>query len=288
MSEPETHDLPRAPFGPDGPEVSRIGLGGEGILRTFGEEAGAAAVIGTALELGLTYFDSAPAYAGSEAYLGAVWREHPEARARVFQTSKSARRDYQGAKEDLARSLERLGTDHLDLWQVHDVRTMDEVQAIAGPDGALRAFQEARDQGLVRRIGVTGHHDPAVLTACVRDWPVDSVLLPVNPVEGALGGFLSETLPLARARGLAVVGMKALGGGHYVYPQGRVTAELLVRYALSQDVDAVIVGCSLPDHVRTLARIASSFSPIPAEAQAELIAAFKPHAARLAFYRGKM
>lgn len=283
----EAASLPTTTFGPSGPLVSRIGLGGEGILRTFGEEAGAAAVIAAALEQGITYFDSAPAYAGSEAYLGAVWRERPEARARVFQTSKSARRDYAGAKEDLAATLARLGTDHLDLWQIHDVRTMDEVAAIAGPDGALRAFLEARENGLVRHIGVTGHFDPEVLTACVRDWPLDSVLLPVNPVEGALGGFLTETLPLARSRGLAVIGMKAFGGGHFIYPQGRVTAELLLRYALSQDVDVVIVGCRLPDHVRTLGRIAARFAPIPPEAQAELLAAFGPHAARLAFYRGR-
>ena len=275
-----------APFGSSGRVVTRLGLGGEGILRTFGENAGAAAVIEEALAQGITYFDTAPAYAGSESYLGEVWKRLPGARDGIFQTSKSARRSAQGAREDLETTLERLGTDHLDLWQIHDVRDADDIAAIEGPGGALEAFVAAREAGHARLIGVTGHHDPDVLLHCVTTWPLDSVLLPVNPPEAALGGFLDRVLPAARARGMAVIGMKVYGGGHYIFPQGHVTPELLLRFALSQNVDVCVVGCGMPDHVRTAARAARGFAPMPAAAREELAAAFAPHAERMAFYRG--
>lgn len=282
--------LPVSPFGGKGPIVTRLGLGGEGILRTFGEDAGAAAVIEEALASGVTYFDTAPAYAGSEAYLGAAWRRLPGARDRIFQTSKSARRSAEGARDDLENTLRVLGTDHLDLWQIHDVRSMDDVAAIEGPGGALEAFTAARDQGLARFIGVTGHHDPDVLLHCVRHWPLNSVLLPVNVAEACLPGFLDRVAPEARARGMAVVGMKVFGGGRFIFPQGHVTPQLLLRFALSQPapvqpVDVCIVGCSIPDHVRTAARTARGLTPMKPEAREELLAAFRPHAGQLAFYR---
>ncbi len=277
--------IPVIPFGSRGPLVTRLGLGGEGILRTFGEDAGAAAVIEEALASGIVYFDTAPAYAGSEAYLGAAWRRLPGSRERIFQTSKSARRSAAGAREDLTNTLRVLGTDHLDLWQIHDVRTMDDVAAVEGPDGALEAFVAAREQGLTRLIGVTGHHDPNVLLHCVRHWPLDSVLLPVNVAEAALPGFLDRVAPEARARGMAVAGMKVFGGGHFIFPQGHVTPELLLRFALSQPVDVCLAGCAIPDHVRTATRVARGFSPMSPEAQEELLAAFRPHADKLAFYR---
>ncbi len=282
--------MPMAPFGARGPVVTRLGLGGEGILRTFGEDAGAAAVIEEALNSGITYFDTAPAYAGSEAYLGAAWKRLPGARDRIFQTSKSARRGADGARDDLENTLRTLGTDHLDLWQIHDVRTMDDVAAIEGPGGALEAFVAARAQGLTRFIGVTGHHDPEILLHCVRTWPLDSVLMPLNVAEAVLPGFSEQVAAEARARGMAVIGMKVFGGGRFIFPQGHVTPELLLRFALSHPAgghppDVCIVGCSIPDHVRTAVRLARGFSPMPPEAREELLAAFKEHAGQLAFYR---
>ncbi|MFW5734859.1 MAG: aldo/keto reductase, partial [Oceanidesulfovibrio sp.] len=181
--------IAKTTFGAHGPAVTRVGLGGEGVLRTFGLENEAQAVISAALDNGLDYFDTAPAYSGSESYLGAAWRNAPGARETIFHTSKSAQRTAESAREDLARTLKTLGTEYLDLWQIHDVRTMDDVRAIEGPGGSLAAFAEARDKGAVRYIGVTGHHDPRVLTHCVQYWPLDCVLLPVNPLEAVLGGF---------------------------------------------------------------------------------------------------
>jgi aryl-alcohol dehydrogenase-like predicted oxidoreductase len=280
--------LPTTPFTPQGPEVTRIGLGGEGVLRTFGREPEARAVIREALSLGVTYFDTAPAYSGSQAYLGAVWAERPEAREGIFHTSKSAGRSYAEALQDLEGTLKALHTDFLDLWQIHDVRTPDDVRRIEASEGALNAFTRARDEGTVRRIGVTGHHDPDVLLTCLRDWPLDSVLLPANPAEAVIGGFLDRVVREAEDRGMAVIGMKCLGGGQYVQPQRGVTADGLIRYALhATGAHLIIVGCSTPEEVRTLVRAAQQ-GPLPDHERTELERLFTPRAAGLAFYRGRV
>jgi aryl-alcohol dehydrogenase-like predicted oxidoreductase len=105
----------------------RVGLGGEGVLRTTGGQQDALAMLEAAYRNGIRYFDSAPAYAGSEGYLGLFWKEHPERKETAFRTSKSAKRDADGASNDLARTLFRLGRDHLDLWQMQDLRDKDDL-----------------------------------------------------------------------------------------------------------------------------------------------------------------
>ncbi|WP_092120407.1 aldo/keto reductase [Desulfonatronum thiosulfatophilum] len=281
------NEIPKIMFGSADRSVTRIGLGGEGVLRTHGRTDEARVVIRTALEMGIEYFDTAPAYSGSEEYLGSVWKEKPERRDSIFHTSKSAQRTYDGAMRDLRSTLSRLGTDYLDLWQIHDVRDQNDIAQIQSENGALRAFLEAREAGTVRHIGVTGHHDPEVLTRCVNEWPLNSVLLPVNPVEGILGGFLTDTLPAAKKRGMAVVGMKVLGGGHYLFTENGLTPERYLRYALSQPVDVVILGCSSPAEVELLVHVAKDFQPMSADEQKELLDLFRPHAERLAYYRGR-
>jgi len=273
-------------FGKDGPKITSVGLGGEGVLRTYRKTEAARAVIQEAFAQGITYFDSARAYAGSQEYYGTVWSRHPETRKGIFQASKSASRDRDGALADLEDTLTKMGIDRLDLWQIHDVRTETELKVIAGPGGALEAFFEAKASGRVRFIGVTGHHDPVILTKAVTDWPVDSVMMPVNPAEGALAGFFDTTLPAAKEKGIAVIGMKTLGQSLYIQPEAGLTADLLIRYALSQAIDVAIVGCSTPEEVRTLARAGRDPVPMTEEEQKALVEAFRPNARRLAFYRG--
>lgn len=264
----------------------RIGLGGEGVLRTRSLNSQARDVILAAVEHGITYFDSARVYSDSELYYGSVWRELPEKRSEIFQTSKSASRDKKGALEDLEASLSRLGTNYLDLWQIHDVRTKEDIASISAPGGALEAFIEAKASGKVRFIGVTGHHDPDVLTTAIRNWPVDSVMMPVNPVEEILGGFLTSAIPVAKTKGIAVIAMKILGASHYIHPQHGITAGLLIRYALSQDISMAIVGCSTPAEVKTLFESGQNFKPLSDGDKSILLQAFKPYARRLAYYRG--
>ena len=290
MSQPPTA-LPDAALGSTGRRVTRAGLGGEGVLRTRGRAAEARAVIEAAIEAGLTYFDSARAYEDSERYHGAVWARRQALREKVFLTSKSPERDGGGARRQLEESLDRMETDYLDLWQIHDVRTDDDLDELQHPGGAIDTFVRAKELGHVRHIGVTAHHDPRVLLRAIRELPVDTVLLPVNPMEGALGGFLPEVLAEARAKGLGVIGMKALGGaggpggagGGRLVQAGLDPARLLA-YAFAQDVDVVIVGCATPGEVQALAR--ASHAPMAAAEAAAFVEEVRPLAARLAGYRG--
>lgn len=272
-------------LGKTGTKVSVVGLGGEGVLRTYKRYKEAQGVIHEALQQGITYYDCARVYSDSELYYGTVWKDNPELRGSIFQTSKSASRDRDGALNDLSASLQRLGTNYLDLWQIHDVRTEDDFATISRSGGALEAFISAKESGIVKNIGVTGHHDPAILSKAVEQWPVDTVLMPVNPVEGVIGGFLTDTLPKAKAMGVAVIGMKVLGAGHFIAPGLGITAQLLVRYALSCGITLAIVGCSSSQEVQDLSHAADL--PLLSDSEMEKITGlFAPHARELAFYRG--
>ncbi|MBV5330662.1 MAG: aldo/keto reductase, partial [Chlorobium sp.] len=120
-----------------GREISVVGLGGEGVLRTHNRAGEAQSVIHEALHQGISYCDCARVYSDSELYYGEMWKNNPELRKSIFQTSKSASRDRDGALNDLSASLQRLKTDYLDLWQIHDVRTEEDFARISGPGGAL-------------------------------------------------------------------------------------------------------------------------------------------------------
>jgi aryl-alcohol dehydrogenase-like predicted oxidoreductase len=278
--------IPVRSLGRTGRRVTRVGLGGEGILRTHGRGDRARRVIDEAVGQGITYFDSARAYDGSEDYLGRYWGDHAAVRANIFQTSKSASRDAEGARADLSRSLLRLQTDHLDLWQIHDLRSWDEIRELEASGGALDAFLAARREGSVRSIGVTGHHDPGILTYAVEQWPVDTVLLPVNPVEGVLGGFTTSTIPAAQEKGLGIIGMKVLGASNFPAPDAGITPPLLIRYALSHGVTLVIVGCSTPGEVLALATAGRDHMDMEPEEMTRLEEQFRPFAPQLAYYRG--
>ena len=279
--------IPTRLFGKVGPAVTQVGLGGEGTLRTFERSTDAVSVIKEAASQGITYFDSARAYAGSEGYYGEFWREHLIMRSGIFQTSKSAARSKDEARRDLSQTLTNMGLRHLDLWQIHDIRTREDIEKIEGPNGALEAFVEARDAGLVRFVGVTGHYDPEILLHAVKNWPVDAVLLPVNPAEAVLGGFLNEVMAAASDRGQAIIGMKVLGGSHYISTEAGITPELLIRFALSKGITLAIVGCSSPREVQALAGVGREFEPLTPKEETMLVNEFRLHARRLAFYRGR-
>jgi len=278
-------NLPVTTFGRTGPAITRLGLGGEGVLRTFGREHEASAVIEAALDCGVTYCESARAYSGSEAYYGRVLGSRRE---RVFLATKVHERTKRGALASLETSLQALRTDVLDLWQIHDVREFAELDALEAPDGAYAAAVEARERGLVRFIGVTGHHDPAVLRAALERFPFDAVLLPLNPAEGARPDAFERTVvPAARARGMAVIGMKVLARGLLLGPRGAgLDLTEALGYALSADVDTLVIGCDDTAQVRASAAAAAAFEPLGAEARRGLELRVGRYAERLAYYRG--
>jgi len=277
-----TMKIPKRKLGRTGVEVTLLGLGGEGVLRTFGFEREAYALINRALDLGINYFESARAYDGSESYYGRALQER---RSEVFLTSKSHARDKQGALAHLHQSLASMRTDHLDLWQVHDVRTADDIERIFGPQGAIEAFVEARQKGLTRFIGVTGHQDPAVIRACIERFPFDTVLLPVNPAEPAHHSFIDRVIPPAHERQMGIVGMKVYLRGLAARIPGFGGMEPFLRYALSQPVSTVIIGCDDLQQLDANIRFASAFQPMTAEEQQELVRRVAPLARQLMYYK---
>jgi predicted aldo/keto reductase-like oxidoreductase len=275
-------NLPTRALGNTGVEVTIVGLGGEGILRTFDYEDEADELISAALDLGVTYFESARAYSGSESYYGKFLREH---RSRIFLTSKSHARDKKGAISHLETTLRNMRTDHLDLWQVHDMRTREEIEEVFGPGGAIEAFVEAREKGMTRFTGVTGHHDPSILKKCIERFDFDTVLMPVNPAEPHRESFLAEVLPLAVAKNMGIIGMKVYARGLVRRLSHFQSMEPYFRFALSQPVSTVVIGCDNRFQIEENVEFARRFSPMPEDEKAGLIDEVGLHADELMYYK---
>jgi len=273
--------IPKRTLGRTGAEVTRLGLGGEGVLRTVGREDEARAVIEQALESGIGYFESARAYADSEAYYGKVLGAR---RGQIFLTSKSHDRTAAGAAAHLEATLRYLRTDWLDLWQVHDLRTEADLETIFGPGGAIESFDRARREGKVRFVGVTGHQDPVILLRAFDLYDFDTVLLPINPAEPAYLSFIDSVLPEARRRDMGIIGMKVLCRGLALRVPGYEQASPWIRYALSHDVSTLVVGCDDPDQVRQNVAAAED-EPMDEEERRQVEETAGPFARRLMYYK---
>jgi aryl-alcohol dehydrogenase-like predicted oxidoreductase len=271
-------------LGRTGAAVPAVSLGGEGVLRTTGRAREAVPVILEALRLGVRYCDTAPAYQQSQDYYGQAFREAgPAVRDALFLASKTHERTRDRALRLLDESLRRLGTDRLDLWQMHDLRSISEVDMISGKGGALQAAQEAQLDGRVRFVGLTGHHDPAVLLEAMRRFPFDSVLCPINPADGRHRPFLPTVVAEARRRGMGVVGMKVLAAGELAR---EAPVPELLRYAASH-ADTVVVGCTTVAEVRQNMAVAESFTPMPEEERRALEARIAPRARQFDSFKGR-
>jgi aryl-alcohol dehydrogenase-like predicted oxidoreductase len=246
-----------------------VSLGGEGILRTTGRAREAVPVILEALRLGVSYCDTAPAYQQSQDYYGQAFREAgPGARERVFLASKVHERTRDRALRLLDDSLRRLGTDHLDLWQVHDLRELDELEVLFGRGGAMEAVERAKAEGRIRHVGLTGHHDPDVLLEAMRRYSFDTVLCAVNPADPRHAPFVSTVVAEARRQEMGVIGMKVMAAGMLV--RDRVASpEELIRYAATL-TDTAIIGCSSVQEVRQNLGAGDAFVPMAPAARAEL------------------
>jgi predicted aldo/keto reductase-like oxidoreductase len=259
-----------------------LGLGGEGVLRTFGQDKEASALINRALDLGLTYCESARAYSGSEAYYGKALGER---RKEIFLTSKSHSRDKKGALAHLHETLKNMRTDHLDLWQVHDVREEGDISEIFGPGGAIEAFALAKQQGKTRFIGVTGHHDPSIINKCIDQFDFDTVLMPVNPAEQRYKSFIEDVLPLAREKNMGIIGMKVYLRGLASRLPWYTSMAPFLRFALSQPVTNVVIGCDDIAQLEQNVEFAGSFEPMTHVAQQNLIRDVSPFARQLMYYK---
>jgi len=274
--------LPIRPLGRTGEVVTALGLGGEGVLRSFARDEQARAVIEAALEEGITYFDCARAYAGSEQYYGASLGAR---RDDIFLCSKAHDRSFAGALEMLDQTLTNMRTDHLDLWQLHDVRTDEDLDLLDGERGTYAAFERAKQAGKTRYIGVTGHYDPQIMLEAIRRFSFDTVMLPVNPCEATVDSFASTVIPEAVARGMGVIGMKVLGRGLLLGMKEDPPLNDLIDYALSTPLSVAIIGCDDVAQVRAAARAARAFAPMSAEQQRELEKRLSSESKRTLYYR---
>ena len=195
--------------------------GHDSTITTFGaialnwlEQEGADQMVELVLDHGVNHFDVAPTYGDAELKLGPKLRQH---RDEIFLGCKTQDRGYEGARRKLERSLDRLGVDHIDLYQVHGLEYEEELDTITGDDGALRAFREAKEEGLVDHIGLTSHGDPRlVLEAMDRIDDLETVMFPMNPVVAGKDDDEHDyraVLDRANDEGIGTLGIKAFAKG---------------------------------------------------------------------------
>lgn len=301
---PRTADaMPTRNLGKTGFRVGIFSLGGQAAIEKAENDAVAVPLIERALDLGVNYVDTSARYGGearwSERYFGQVL---PKRRGEVFVATKTHDRGRDGSLKLLETSLKLLRTDHVDLWQLHAMSTMDDVEKVTAKGGALEAFREAREQKLVRFLGLSGHTDPAVLAEAIRRFPFDTVLLAVNAADPHHLPFASELLPLAVEKEMGIVGMKVPARGRllagYVPPPleeqrgrakatrtGTLTMAEAMRYVLTLPVSTVIVGCDSIPQLEENVAIAKAFTPLSGAQLAALEAKAAPVAQQSLWFR---
>ena len=260
-------DMLRRPFGRSAETVSALGVGGYH-LGSIGTQREAIRIVHGAIDAGITFMDNAWEYheGESEERMGKALVGR---RDDVFLMSKVCThgRDRKVAMRQLTQTLRRLKTDHLDLWQVHECVYPNDPARHFASGGVIEALVEAKDRGLVRYVGFTGHKAPEIhLEMMSHDFPFDSVQMPLNCFDGTFRSFEQYVLPEARRRGLAVLGMKSMGGEGDAVAKRVVTAEEALRYAMSlAGVTTTITGIDSMRVLRQNARIARDFSPMSAD-----------------------
>jgi aryl-alcohol dehydrogenase-like predicted oxidoreductase len=254
-------------LGQTGKLVSLLGLGGEASVQ--GDQDLAIEIVNKAIDLGVNYIDTSwwyPAGTGqSEQNIGEVMKTR---RDEVFLATKSHNRDYDTVMSNIVDSLNRLNTDHVDLYQLHDVRYPWELDEIFQPTGALKAMEELRIQGVVHNIGITGHYDPAILLQAMNQFPFDTILLPLNAADVWHVPFQQEVLQTAVQKNMGIIAMKVAGKGRILGP-GRLTMEQAMNYVYSFPVSTAIVGISTVSELEEDYRISYEFSDPLSEQEME-------------------
>jgi aryl-alcohol dehydrogenase-like predicted oxidoreductase len=264
--------IPRRPLGKTGVDVSILGIGGShlGDVRDADE---AVKIVHEAIDAGVNFFDNAWEYhdGRSEEVLG---RALDGKRDRVFLMTKVCTH---GRKADVAMtqledSLRRLGTDHLDLWQVHECVYDNDPDLHFAAGGVVEALAKAKQQGKVRFVGFTGHKDPNIHLAMLRhDFPFDTVQMPLNCFDATFRSFEKLVVPEAVKRGIAPIGMKSVTGAGDPVRKGVVTIEEALRYAMSvPGVATTVSGIDALDILHQNLAIARGFTPMPPEAMQAL------------------
>jgi aryl-alcohol dehydrogenase-like predicted oxidoreductase len=265
MGSQNSAEIPLRALGRTSVQVTAIGLGGYH-LGKIKEDREAIRLIQQAVDSGITFMDNAWEYhdGRSEELMGKALAGR---RDQVFLMTKVCThgRDRREALRQLEDSLRRLQTDHLDLWQVHELVYDNDPERHFAAGGVIEALDEARRAGKVRFVGFTGHKSPEIhLKMLGYDYPFDACQMPLNCCDGTFRSFEQRVLPELERRGIAALGMKSLGGGGDMVKAKLVTAEEALRYAMSLPVATVISGIDSVEVLQQNLKVARGFTPMSA------------------------
>ncbi|MFY9855115.1 MAG: aldo/keto reductase [Terracidiphilus sp.] len=299
--------MPTRNLGKTGYKVGIFSLGGQGSLEKPNNFEVAVPILERALDLGVNYIDTSSIYGGperwSEQYVGRVMAHR---RKEAFLATKTIQRTREGSLRMIEKSLELLKTDHIDLWQLHDIGTMTNVDAIFAKGGAMEALLEMQEQKVVRNLGITGHYRPYCLIECIKRYPFDTVLMAINAADPHHYSFSEALLPLAVEKQMGIIGMKVPGRGRILSTwtpppiedqrhmwegmvlaptPGTITMREAMYYALSQPVSTIIIGCDTVAQLEENVQLARGFTPLSESQLAELVKRVEPVSRQSLFFR---
>ena len=260
-------EIPKRAMGKTGVQVSILGMGGFH-LGTVAGQTEVNNMVAKAMDHGVNFFDNAWEYhkGVSEERLGIALKGK---RDKVIVMTKVCTH---GRKKDVAmrmleESLVRLQTDHLDVWQVHEVVYYNDPEKCYAADGVLEALTAAKQQGKVQFVGFTGHKNPSIHLEMLKGgYPFDTVQMPLNPFDYSYRSFQREVLPVAAQRGLAVFGMKSMGGSGEMISKGALTPTEALSFAMSlPGVSTTISGMDSMAVLDQNLKILRDFKPLTSE-----------------------
>jgi uncharacterized protein len=299
--------MPTRNLGKTGYKVGIFSLGGQAALEKSNNEATAVPIINKALDLGVNYIDTSSIYGGpdrwSEQYVGKVMKHR---RSDAFLATKTKERTRDGSMRMIETSLKLLQTDHVDLWQLHDIGTMTDINEIFSKGGAMEALLQAREQKIVRYLGITGHYRPDALIEAIHRYPFDTILMAVNAADPHHFSFSDQLLPLAVEKQMGIIGMKVPARGRILSSwtpppieqqkhswEGMVLAPTpgtldmrqAMYYSLSLPVSTVIIGCDSVAQLEQNIRLAREFTPLNQQQMSALSQKAEPVSKQSLFFR---
>ncbi len=283
---PEEEDkmIPQRKLGKTGFAVSLFSLGGEATVEQADRTDEAEAIINRALDKGVNYIDTAPTYGGggSEANIGRVMEYR---RDEVFLATKTGDRSYDGTMRLVEESLGRLRTDYLDLYQLHNVRTENDLERAFAEDGAVKALEKLKDEGVIRFTGITGHRDPEVLLNGIREYPFDCLLMFFNAGDIHYAPFQKQLLEEAVQKEMGIIAMKVTARGRIFRENGISSMKQALDYVFSFPISTAIVGISDQAEVDENARIAAEFKQLEDRELKEIEELIKPYSEEANYFK---
>jgi uncharacterized protein len=299
--------MPTRNLGKTGYRVGIFSLGGQAALEQANNFDVAVPIVERALDLGVNYIDTSSIYGGperwSEQYVGKALTKR---RNEAFLATKTKERTRDGSMRMIEKSLQLLQTDHVDLWQLHDIGTMTDINEVFAKGGAMEALLEMKEQKVVRCLGLTGHYRPDALMEGIHRYPFDTILLAMNAADPHHYSFNEQLLPLAVERQMGIIGMKVPARGRLLSnwtPQpiqiqkkmwegmvpaptpGTLTMREAMYYTLSRPVSTVIVGCDSIAQLEENVQLAREFTPLSDAQASTLVARAEPVAKPSLFFR---